>query len=153
MPRSAQLFNFFYANSYGPITPQKICLWVFLQISQNTIQMSLYNPCDWSSESLSSNCNCQMPLECWPVVTFGTLTLIMFSLEHMKERQTGCFLFLKIKQLSQLVQQKLVPCVLALNCRTIYIDFLNACTVVQFYQLSEKQSTVMQLTTWLANNI
>jgi len=61
---------------------------------------------------------------------FGTLTPIMLSLECVKQKQTGCFLFLKIKQLSHLVQQKLVPCFLALNCRMIYMEFLNACTVV-----------------------
>jgi len=41
MPRSAELFNFFYAYPYGPVTPPKICLWVFLQISQNTIQLCI----------------------------------------------------------------------------------------------------------------
>jgi hypothetical protein len=78
--------DFFYAYSYSTLTPKTTCLWVFLQISQNTIQLSVYNPCDWSSKCLSSKLNCQMPLECWPVVTFSTPTLILLSLEHVKCR-------------------------------------------------------------------
>lgn len=80
-----------------------------------------------------------MPLHYWPVITFCMLTLILLSLEHVKQMQSGCFILKdKRRHLSTSVQQssqKLVPFSLASKCGMIYIKFLNACTVAYFCRL------------------